>query len=299
VKVGGNSRPPWRLRRSAAKAASQKTREPVMPTKKTTESKSASARSRAPAKSSAAKSSSSKTASKASASKGEETRKAAPARAASARSTASNSAARKPAAKSASAKSAAPRTARAPKGQERVKGFDGKMTNQPMALAFLMNQHREAEQMFQAYERASSDEEKAELSRQICIALKVHTQIEEELLYPDAHEKMKDEDLVDEAMVEHQSAKDLIAQIESMHVGEHLYDAKVKVLGEYVKHHVREEESEMFPELRKTDMDLEALGPRLQARAEELKGQMSQQSEGGRQSRGLFGGLFGGPEQRA
>lgn len=195
-------------------------------------------------------------------------------------------------AKTAAAKKATPRV---PKGQERVKNFEGKESNQPLAIAFLMKQHRQVESWFAAYERAKSDEEKIELCAQICQALKTHTQIEEELLYPDAHEKLADEDLVDEAIVEHQSAKDLIAQIESMSVQEHLYDAKVKVLGEYVKHHVREEESEMFPQLRKTDIDLAALGERLQARSDEL---MSRMEAGGGPRRGGLMGLFGRGEAR-
>jgi len=208
------------------------------------------------------------------------------------RSTSKAASAKSSTTKSAAAKKPAPRV---PKGQERVKNFEGKEGNQPLALAFLMKQHRQVESWFTAFERAKSDEEKTELCAQICQALKVHTQIEEELLYPDAHEKLADEDLVDEAIVEHQSAKDLIAQIESMSVQEHLYDAKVKVLGEYVKHHVREEESEMFPQLRKSDIDLVELGERLRARAEELMGRM--EAEGGQRRSGLMG-LFGLGEAR-
>ena len=246
-----------------------------MATQKTSESKSASGRSSASAKkttkTAASKTAASKTASAAKSSGGKSAApKSSPKAASSAKSTAAR---RSP-----------------PKGQERVQGFDGKSSNQPIAIAFLMRQHRDVEKLFEAYERAPGDEEKTELSRQICLMLKVHTQIEEELLYPDAHEKLDDEDLVDEAIVEHQGAKDLIAQIESMQVGEHLYDAKVKVLSEYVKHHVREEETEMFPEARKSDMDLQAIGERLQARSDELIAQLGGESEGSRGGRGLFAG---------
>jgi hypothetical protein len=185
---------------------------------------------------------------------------------------------------------AAPKSAAPKPGEQTVKRFDGKSSNEPLAIAFLMEQHREVEGYFKAYERAEQDQEKAELSHKICVALKVHAQIEEELFYPEAHEKLSDEDLVDEAIVEHASAKDLIAQIEAMSVGEHLYDAKVKVLGEYIKHHVCEEETEMFPEARKTDMNLVDIGERLQARSEELKARFE---AGEAASRPRGGGLFG------
>jgi hypothetical protein len=215
--------------------------------------------------------------------------------------TAKSAAAKKPAAAKPASKASAARKPAArrapPKGTEAVKRFDGRSVNQPTAIAFLMNQHREAEAMFEKFEKARSDEEKAELSRRICMALKVHTQIEEELVYPEAHDKIE-EDVVDEAYVEHASAKDLIAQIERMQVGEHLYDAKVKVLGEYVKHHVKEEETEFFPQLKKSDMDLQALGERLKARAEELQAQLERGEEPAAGRSGFLGGLFRGSEAR-
>jgi uncharacterized protein (UPF0335 family) len=111
---------------------------------------------------------------------------------------------------------------------------------------------------------------KAALCAKICLALKVHTQIEEEIFYPAARAATKDDDLLDEATVEHAGAKDLIAQIESMKVGDDLYDAKVKVLGEQIKHHVKEEQEELFPEARESGMDLRALGEQLAARKKEL-----------------------------
>jgi hemerythrin-like domain-containing protein len=167
--------------------------------------------------------------------------------------------------------SASPKKGSSAVETESVKRFDGRSTKQPTALAFLMKQHREVEGWFEEYENAD-DARKAELSAQICQALKIHTQIEEELLYPPAHAKLDDEDMVDEAYVEHDSAKSLIAQIEAMKVGDHMYDAKVKVLSEYIKHHVCEEETELFPAIAKSDIDLAAIGRRLEARAEELKG---------------------------
>jgi hypothetical protein len=182
--------------------------------------------------------------------------------------------------KTAGSKTSASRSAgsktTASKSDRSVKRFDGRSTKQPPAFAFLMEQHREVEGFFEQFEKARSDEQKSQLARQICLALKVHAQIEEELVYSAAHDQLPEEDLVDEAIVEHASAKDLIARIEAMEVGEHLFEARVKVLGEYVRHHVQEEEKELFPEIQKnTQMDLVSLGEQLQRRAEELKAQLA------------------------
>jgi hemerythrin superfamily protein len=138
------------------------------------------------------------------------------------------------------------------------------------AIALLKADHREVESWFDEYEELEGDDKKAALSAKICRALKVHTQIEEEIFYPAARAATKDGDLLDEATVEHAGAKDLIAQIESMRVGDDLYDAKIKVLGEQIKHHVKEEQEELFPEARESDMDLKALGAQLAARKKEL-----------------------------
>jgi len=138
------------------------------------------------------------------------------------------------------------------------------------AISLLKADHREVEGWFDDYEDASSDDEKAELAAKICGALKVHAQVEEEIFYPAARDATKDDDLLDEATVEHAGAKDLIAQIESMSVGDDLYDAKITVLGEQIRHHVKEEETELFPEVRKSEMDLDAVGAELAARKAEL-----------------------------
>jgi hypothetical protein len=100
----------------------------------------------------------------------------------------------------------------------------------------------------------------------------VHAQIEEEIFYPAAYEALDEDgnDLLDDAEVEHATCKALIAEIEAMKVGEPLLDAKVKVLGEYVKHHVEEEETELFPECKDAKMDLKALGEQLAIRKKEL-----------------------------
>ena len=109
--------------------------------------------------------------------------------------------------------------------------------------------------------------------RDICRALKVHTQIEEEIFYPAARGGIpKAGDLLDEANVEHASAKDLIRQLEEARPDDELYDAKVKVLGEYVKHHVKEEQNEIFPMVKKSRLDTRELGEELKRRKDELMG---------------------------
>ncbi len=148
-------------------------------------------------------------------------------------------------------------------------------TSTPDALQLLMAEHREVKAMFQAYEKLAEahgkGDERMLLASQICVALTVHTQMEEEILYPAARTVLtRDEDIVDEAYVEHAGAKSLIAQIKTMTSDQPLFDAKVHVLGEYIDHHVKEEESEFFPKLRKTSLDLEAMGEQMAARKKQL-----------------------------
>jgi hemerythrin superfamily protein len=140
----------------------------------------------------------------------------------------------------------------------------------PDALSLLEADHREVDGYFDAYEAATDAVEKKALADKICLALKVHAQIEEELFYPKAREATGDGDLLDEAIVEHMGAKTLVAQIEAMQPSQPLYDARIKVLAEQVRHHVREEEEELFPEVRETRIDLDALGAKLAARKAEL-----------------------------
>ena len=143
------------------------------------------------------------------------------------------------------------------------------------AIQLLKADHREVEGMFSQFEKTNGMATKAKLAEQICLALKVHTQIEEEIFYPAARDALSDEEMVDEAVVEHAAAKDLIAEIEAMEPGEDLFDAKVKVLSEQIEHHVEEEEKEMFPKLQKTDMDMRALGVRMAQRKTELMSSMA------------------------
>ncbi|HEX3419351.1 MAG TPA: hemerythrin domain-containing protein [Stellaceae bacterium] len=145
----------------------------------------------------------------------------------------------------------------------------------PSAIDLLEQDHRQVEEWFDEYDELKKDNDrKAELAQKICLALKVHAQIEEEIFYPQAREATKDNDLIDEAVVEHATVKNLIADIESMEVGEDLYDAKIRVLGEMVKQHIKEEEEELFPELEPAKMDLDAFGKELAERKEELMSQM-------------------------
>ncbi|WP_206240106.1 hemerythrin domain-containing protein [Novosphingobium terrae] len=140
----------------------------------------------------------------------------------------------------------------------------------PDAIKLLKDDHKEVKAWFTQYDKADDDAQKQELADKICLALTVHTQIEEEIFYPAAYDAIEDDDLLDEAEVEHASAKELIAQIQAGKVGDPLFDAKVTVLGEYINHHVEEEEKELFPECRDSKMDLKALGEQLAARKAEL-----------------------------
>ncbi len=139
------------------------------------------------------------------------------------------------------------------------------------ALQLLRNDHRKVADLFDQFEKARTDDRKALLAAQICAELKVHAQIEEEIFYPAAREALRNDDLLDEATVEHQSAKALIAEIEGASPGDELFDARVMVLGEYIKHHVKEEHNELFPQLRKARIDLKALGQALAERKEALQ----------------------------
>jgi len=136
------------------------------------------------------------------------------------------------------------------------------------AIALLKQDHRMVEALFDEFEDAE-EQEQSQLAERICNMLTVHAQIEEEILYPAAKEVFEDEeelDLVNEANVEHQSAKDLIAKIEGMTPDDEIFEATVKVLSEYIKHHVKEEEGELFPALKKTELDLKAMGQQLAER---------------------------------
>lgn len=140
------------------------------------------------------------------------------------------------------------------------------------AVKLLKQDHREVEDLFEQFEAADEDEQ-GEIAERVCQLLTVHATIEEELLYPaakEAFESEEEDDLVNEAEVEHATAKDLIAKIEAMTPQDESFKATVKVLSEYIKHHVKEEEAEMFPSLKETDLDLKELGTQLYQRKMEL-----------------------------
>ena len=143
------------------------------------------------------------------------------------------------------------------------------------AIALLTADHKAVKTLFRQYQKLMSqdaaDDDKGAIAELICNELTVHAQVEEEIFYPAARAAIDDDDLLDEAQVEHSTAKDLIAQLKSMEPGDTLYDAKVTVLGEYIDHHVKEEEEEMFPKVRKANLDLVELGSSLAQRKEELK----------------------------
>jgi hemerythrin superfamily protein len=155
-------------------------------------------------------------------------------------------------------------------------------TRAPKDACDLLDQdHKNVQKMFKEFEELtqsrarSAAQKKMDLARQICMELTVHAQIEEEIFYPALRAAIKDTDMLDEAEVEHQSAKDLIAQIQEAGEPDDMFEAKVKVLGEYVNHHVKEEKSEMFPKARAArKLDLVTMRDELEARKEELMAEM-------------------------
>ncbi len=152
------------------------------------------------------------------------------------------------------------------------------------AIALLKADHRQVEKWFKEFDKTRLATRKGKLAEQICAALTVHATIEEEIFYPAFFEFTNDKDLHHEAVVEHAGAKRLIAEIQATKPDDDYFDAKVTVLSEMIKHHVKEEEQPggMFAQARKSDMDLEVIGQQLKARKEEL-------SANGKASPGLRG----------
>lgn len=139
--------------------------------------------------------------------------------------------------------------------------------------------HKAVKKMFTEYEelteaKGNNREKKRALAETICNELMIHAQIEEEIFYPAIRKPVKDDLMMNEAEVEHTSAKELIAQIQGMDVSDPMFDAKVTVLGEYIDHHVKEERNEMFPKARATKVDLVKLRDQLQMRKEELMAEL-------------------------
>lgn len=151
------------------------------------------------------------------------------------------------------------------------------------AIATLTADHKKVKDLFKQFEKLKDKDdveaEKGSLVDQICTELTIHTTIEEEIFYPSVREKIGDESLMDEALVEHAEAKDLIAQLKDVSPDDDLYDAKVTVLGEQIDHHVKEEEREMFPKAKKAEADTEELGALMAQRRMELEAEFMQGEE--------------------
>ena len=138
------------------------------------------------------------------------------------------------------------------------------------AIALLRADHKAVDALFAEYEKARAPSKKKQLVSKICTELSVHAQVEEEIFYPAVKKALKDKELVPEAIVEQATMKDLIAQVEGKEPDGEMFDAKVKVLSEYVKHHVKEEHTEMFPKAKGTKLDMLALGGQMAERKRAL-----------------------------
>jgi hemerythrin-like domain-containing protein len=145
----------------------------------------------------------------------------------------------------------------------------GRRSRAQDAIGVLKEDHQAVKQLFTRFERANAESEKERLGEKICNELKLHTRLEEEMFYPAVREALADSDLVNEAEVEHASAKDLINQIEATSPSDERYEALVTVLAEYVRHHINEEENEMFPKVRRSSLDLVQMGEQLRERKRE------------------------------
>lgn len=146
------------------------------------------------------------------------------------------------------------------------------------AITLLEGDHREAEALFEKFEDIKdkgSAQEKLELAKKVCGALLIHMEIEETIFYPQVRQKINDDDLMNESVVEHAGAKDLIKQLGELKADDPMFDAKMKVLSEQIQHHVEEEESEMFPKVRKANLNLDIIG------AELLKGKNQMREQNG------------------
>jgi hemerythrin-like domain-containing protein len=146
---------------------------------------------------------------------------------------------------------------------------NGKGSN---AIALLTEDHKKVQKIFDQFERTRDDRRKADMVETALHELKVHTEIEEEIFYPAVRQAIEKDDLLDEAAVEHESAKHLIDELEGQRPGDELFEARFTVLGEYVKHHIREEQREIFPLAKRAKMDLQQLGEQMAQRKKELGG---------------------------
>jgi hemerythrin superfamily protein len=144
-----------------------------------------------------------------------------------------------------------------------------KITGQD-ALDVLRDHHKEIDALFKQFDSSEDEKTKQECVARACRELVIHAQIEEDLFYPAVRAELPDQDIMDEAEVEHLTFKRLIAELGTMKTSDRLHHARFKVLGEYVRHHVREEENEMFPKVKGTKIDLQALGDEMADMRQEL-----------------------------
>lgn len=139
------------------------------------------------------------------------------------------------------------------------------------AIKLLKEDHKKVKDLFEQFEDSDDNEEKKEIALKACAELKVHAQIEEEILYPAADKELEDEELVAEAHEEHHVAKQLIEELETGDLEPTVFNAKFTVLAENVRHHIKEEEGELFPEMKDADVDMEKIGTQLAARKNQLE----------------------------
>ena len=157
-----------------------------------------------------------------------------------------------------------------------AKGRKRTGNRQPEAIAMLIEDHQKVQKLFRSFERTEDQQQQEQLATQICNELTVHTQLEEQVFYPAAREALEEGDLVDEAAIEHQVAKELIEKIRQSRPHDEEYCALVTVLGEYVNHHIDEEQKELFPQLKKSksEIDFDALGEEMQQKKRELMSEL-------------------------
>ena len=152
----------------------------------------------------------------------------------------------------------------------------------PDAIALLKADHKRVSALYAQYETTRSASKKKAIVASICLELSVHAQVEEEIFYPAVKAALKDKELVPEATVEHASLKELIAQVKDKEPDGEMFDAKIQVMSEYTKHHVKEEQNEMFPKVKKTRLDLKELGQQMLQRKQELMANIDRIGKSGR-----------------
>ena len=187
-------------------------------------------------------------------------------------------------------------TPKPPKAEKTTENTAPRTMKEADAVDLLSDDHLQVDALFKQYEKLAKKEapagQRKTLAQTICDMLKAHTAIEEEIFYPAARRAGIDADMLDEADIEHASAKELIAQIEAGNADDDHYDAKVKVLGEYITHHVVEEHTEMFPKCRRASMDLVALRGEMEARKMALAPDAPDANDAASESKGKSPGIL-------